>query len=310
MNRHVPIIDLAAHSGRSQRNTLATKLGEALSDVGFAVLEGHGIPQQWMDDSFEVSRQFFALPLEVKLRLETPTRMTGYTPFKTEVARGAKEGDLKEIFDVRRPFPRNDPRSGTSGYETNVWPGRLVPQFRYATMRMWHAQDVLARVVLAPLNRYLGYPDKTLEKFVHDGNSLGRKLHYPPYDGTVPGVRSTAHEDSSVISLLRAATDPGLEVQRNDGSWIAVDETPNSEVLNVGKTLQAYTRGRLRSTVHRVVNPDLSNRRPRYADPFFVQANPAAAMNPPGFDGDTTFPNAGQFLIDDLSGTNMWRPAR
>lgn len=303
-------MNLSARDGKSQRNRLATELGDAFSNVGFAVIEGHDIPAEWMEESYQISRAFFDLPLATKRYYETPTRFTGYIPINSETARGATVPDYKEIFDIRRPLHRKHPRFGTSGYEANVWPTRHVSNFRNIALRMWRAQDQLGGRLLGLLETYLGYPRGTLLEFTRDGESLGRMIHYPARDEHVLGERSAEHEDSSVLSLLRAATGPGLEVLAQTASghvWMPVEETPRSIVANIGDTLQAYTRGRLRSTTHRVGPGD---RGARYADPFFVQANPDADVNPPGLEGDTTYPKAGVLLRQMLSRTGMYMSVR
>lgn len=307
--RSVPIIDLEARQHKTQQRALATELGEAFSTVGFVVLEGHGIEAQWIEDAYDAARAFFSLSEAEKRQFETATRMTGFVPYQTEKALGAQKPDLKEFFDIRREFQQGDPRCGTPGYEPNVWPDDLIPSFRARVGLLWRALDRLAFRLMRPLELYLGYPEGTLARFITDGQTLGRWIHYPPVPQGAEGTRSNEHEDASVISLLPAATGAGLELKLKNGIWVPVHETPKSIVVNVGDALQAFTRGRLTSTTHRVRNPGPGDDSARFACPFFVQANPLASMNPPGLEGDSTYPLAGVFLDERLRGIGTLRTA-
>jgi tRNA(adenine34) deaminase len=58
----VPIIDISTGSNEE----IASKLWDAASTVGFFTIVGHGIPQELIDDVFQASSQFFALPRDDK----------------------------------------------------------------------------------------------------------------------------------------------------------------------------------------------------------------------------------------------------
>jgi isopenicillin N synthase-like dioxygenase len=85
-----------------------------------------------------------------------------------------------------------------------------------------------------------------------------------------PGaVRAAAHEDINLITLLPAATQPGLEVQDLKGNWHKIECDPGTIVVNVGDMLQEASGGVFKSTTHRVVNPEGENVA-RYSIPLFV----------------------------------------
>src|SRR5690606_26875406 len=79
------------------------------------------------------------------------------------------------------------------------------------------------------------------------------------------------HGDINLITLLMGASAEGLEVLRRDGKWIPITALPEQVVVNVGDMLERHTNGRLRSTIHRVVNPPRERMHmPRYSIPFFM----------------------------------------
>ena len=98
-------------------------------------------------------------------------------------------------------------------------------------------------------------------------------INYPPLPENLPeGVeRSAAHEDINLITLLPAATMPGLEVQDTKGNWHEVSCDPGSVVVNIADMLELCTQGYYKSTSHRVVNPRGEARKTsRYSMPLFL----------------------------------------
>ena len=133
----------------------------------------------------------------------------------------------------------------------------------------------MTQSVLAALALYLGEAEDFFAKRTDMGDSKLRLLHYPPIDDLdTPALRSGAHEDINLITLLVGSGEPGLEVLARDGSWIAVDTIPGTIICNIGDMLQRYTNDVLPSTTHRVVNPVGEGRLvPRYSSPYFLHLN-------------------------------------
>ena len=71
--------------------------------------------------------------------------------------------------------------------------------------------------------------------------------------------------------MLLGAEEAGLELLTKDGRWIPVSPKPGELMINIGDMLQRLTNGRLRSTSHRVVNPEPGRAsHARYSMPFFL----------------------------------------
>ena len=103
------------------------------------------------------------------------------------------------------------------------------------------------------------------------------------------------------------ASAEGLEVQRVDGKWIPITALPDQIIVNVGDMLERLTNGKLKSTIHRVVNPEKSKlSSSRYSMPFFM--HPKKNMSLACLENciDTEHPkqfeeiSAGNFLIQRL----------
>src|SRR5690606_8271472 len=102
-------------------------------------------------------------------------------------------------------------------------------------------------------------------------------------------VRSAAHEDINHITVLVAASAPGLQVLDKEGKWHNVPHEENSIVVNIGDMLQLASGGRYRSTTHRVVNMPGD----RISIPMFVHPNAKTVLAP----GKT----AAQFLAERIA---------
>ena len=195
----------------------------------------------------------------------------GYTPFKTEIAKGAAHHDLKEFWHVGRELPESHKLADSM--PPNIWPDR-PDGFQETFERLFDAMDAVGARILSSIALYLDMPADWFDPAIEDGNSVLRLLHYPPIEGDPEGaIRAGAHEDINLITLLLGAEEAGLEILGKDGDWIAVDPPEGALVVNVGDMLQRLTNHVLPSTTHRVRNPSGARaHHHRYSMPFFLHA--------------------------------------
>jgi len=254
----------------------AERLGTSFRETGFAVISDHPVDQTVIDRGVGAGKQFFALPDETKRAYFIPGGggQRAYTPFATEVAKGAKAKDLKEFWHVGRELPRDHRYADIMGANLYV---KEVAGWKDATNAMFDALDNFGLDILSAIAMHLKLKPDFFNETVNYGNSILRLLHYPPQVEPPPegSVRAGAHEDINVITLLLGAEEGGLEVLHRNGSWLAVNPPAGSLVVNVGDMLQRLTNHVLPSTTHRVVNPKPERSRfPRYSTPFFLHFNP------------------------------------
>ena len=279
----VPTLSLAGQASDPER--FARDIGASFHRFGFAVVADHGIPQALIDRAWAETEALFALPEDEKRRYHLPAGggARGYTPFKTEIAKGASTVDLKEFWHVGRELPAEHRFADTMA--ANIWPSR--PEgWRDTFIELFAAFDAAGDWLLSAIARYLGLAPDWFVPAVTDGNSVLRLLHYPPIPSDAEGVRAGAHEDINLITLLLGAEEAGLELlDRDTGRWLAIKPPEGALVVNVGDMLQRLTNHVLPSTTHRVVNPPPERRgRSRYSMPFFLHPAP-------------------DFLIETLPGT-------
>ena len=76
------------------------------------------------------------------------------------------------------------------------------------------------------------------------------------------------------------ASADGLQVLRKDGKWIGITALPEQIVVNVGDMLERLTNDKLKSTIHRVVNPPKElMHTSRYSIPFFMHPRMSMKLN-------------------------------
>ena len=232
-------------------------MGRAYEEIGFVALKGHFLDKDLIDELYTQVRLFFSLPDETKAKYEIPglAGQRGYTSFGKEHAKGKTTGDLKEFFH----FGQNNPTTNGEDYPENV----LVdenPAFNSVGQKTFLALEKTGLFVLRALALHLGLEEFYFDPYVKGGNSILRAIHYPPIQQEPKKAeRAAAHGDINLITLLMGAQGRGLQVQNHQGDWIDAIAEEDELVINVGDMLSRHTNNRLKSTIHRVVNPPRSS---------------------------------------------------
>ncbi len=308
----VPSLDLADFTSgdAARRARFVQRLGDAYQNIGFIALRNHGLSDDLTERLYAAVKKFFALPDEVKQRYEVPelAGQRGYVGKGREHAKGRNTGDLKEFYHVGQEVKDNDPIKAE--YPENIWPEE-VPELQETTLEAYKKLEAAGKQVLKAIAIHLGLNENYFDEKVHHGNSILRPIHYFPIEDpdSVPAdaVRAAEHGDINLITLLMGASADGLQVLRRDGKWIPITALPEQVVVNVGDMLARLTNNKLKSTIHRVVNPprELMNTS-RYSIPFFMHPrsemdltcleNCIDGQNPKAYPDAT----AGEFLNERL----------
>lgn len=272
----IPSLDLADFtSGDTQRkNKFVQQLGSAYNNIGFVAIKNHYLTDELSAKLYSTIKKFYALPDAVKQKYEILglAGQRGYISKGKEHAKGRNTGDLKEFYHVGQEVLDNDPIK--KEYPDNVWPAEL-PEFQEIALDVYKRLEKTGVQMLKAIALYLNLPENYFDDKVHHGNSILRPIHYFPIEDpdSVPedAVRAAEHGDINLITLLMGASADGLQVLRRDGKWIPITALPEQLVVNVGDMLERLTNKKLKSTIHRVVNPPrhLMNT-PRYSIPFFM----------------------------------------
>lgn len=270
---NIPSVDLAdfLSDDPKRKQKFVNEIGKAYEEIGFVALKNHFLSDNLSSELYKEVKNFFDLPLETKQKYEIEglAGQRGYISFGKEHAKGKKEGDLKEFWHFGQE-PSEDANL-TEEYPENVQVEEL-PDFNHTGMEAYRMLEKTGIYVLRALALYIGLDEFYFDHWASNGNSILRPIHYPPITEEPKGaVRAGAHGDINLITLLMGASTGGLQVLRKDGEWIDAIPKEDELVINVGDMLERHTNNKLRSTIHRVVNPPKEQwGTPRYSIPFFM----------------------------------------
>jgi isopenicillin N synthase-like dioxygenase len=269
MRGAVPELSLADYQSRdpSRRESFRAALMRGLQRYGFIILRDHGVAPELIDAAYTLTAQFFAQDEALKRGYVAGPR--GYAPFRAEHAKHQTIPDLKEFWQIG-PEPSSDRAGPGTSLPPNIWP-RSPAGFQNTFLALFDALQETGRVILEALAPSLALPGGFFGALLRERNSVLRLLHYPPIagDAEAGGVRSAAHEDINLITLLLAPQGPGLELLDRDGRWLPVETSRNDLIVDSGDMLARMTNDVIPATTHRVVNPSVENVS-RYSMPFFM----------------------------------------
>ena len=262
------------HGNADDKRAFATQLGDALHEIGFAIIEGHGVdPSLYAEAERRIEEIFSTLTLEEKMRFRAErfgSVNQGYFPIKET---SNMHPDLVEgwVF-CRRAF--EDPAS--------FWPvvgsglKSKVPAEDHASCDDAHgtldfrpdpaffeqivqAHERLILPIMQSLLTYLGC-DAHLFDAKLTGTNFGLRLnYYPPVsasDDASGAARLLGHEDIDMFTFLPAPRVEGLQVlNRRNMKWVRIAAPPGSIILNTGDYMQRISNDIFPSTTHRVSKP-------------------------------------------------------
>jgi len=242
----------------------AQELGDALREIGFAILSGHGVDPALYDEAeVKIEEMFGRLSLDDKMRYRAQRHGSvnqGYFPIKET---SNMHPDLVEgwVF-CRRAFEGGD-----------FWP---IAEYRTFFAKIVAAHEPLILPVMQSLLQYLGC-DPHLYDAKLTGTNFGLRLnYYPPMsaeDDASGAARLLGHEDIDLFTFLPAPRAEGLQIlNRRNMKWIRIAAPRGTIILNTGDYMQRISSDIFPSTTHRVSKPrDASQRRnPRVSFPMAI----------------------------------------
>ncbi|MGB0631152.1 MAG: isopenicillin N synthase family dioxygenase [Alphaproteobacteria bacterium] len=268
MSGPVPQIDISPllDGSDAAKNAVARVIEAACTDTGFFTVVGHGIDVDLLARTRRAAESFFAAPDSVKNRvLRPPEKISrGWNPPEDRsLANTLGEEtppDLQEAWAMGPPVTGTDDYctrgAGVKFFEANRWPE--VPDFREILESYYKAMTGLSHNMLRGFALALGLNENFFAARTDRPCSIIRLVRYPAQPtAPLPGqLRAGAHSDYGSFTFVKGDNVPGgLQVSDGAGGWRDVEAPENGFVCNIGDTMQRWTGGRFRSTLHRVVNP-------------------------------------------------------
>lgn len=266
----VPVLDVGPfHDGdAAAKGAIAARVGQAIEDIGFLVITGHGVDASLIARVQAVSNAFFDLAVSEKMSVlrPAPDVTRGYIPLEAESVGRSQgvdvPGDLNESLMIGPvDVPVDDayfhgPLAGRH-FHPNLWPAAPV-ELRSLYEEYFRAMGRLAEDLMAMFALALALPEHFFADKIDRHISRLRVRNYPaPTQPPKPGqLRAGAHCDYGSLTILRAEDKPGgLQVLNRAGGWVDVPIAPDSYIVNIGELMARWTNGRWKATLHRVVNP-------------------------------------------------------
>lgn len=269
----IPLVDLSPMFGtdRAAMQRTAETVREICHTVGFMYVKNHGVAGPLIQRVIENCEQFFALPLDEKLRLDINKLgyHRGYVPMGSLASKPGGKYDLQEGYEVGFEFPPDDPAflAGNKVCTANIWPARPA-DFGTDVFAYYMAVLGLGHTLFRTFALAFGLPEDWFEDKLERTISNLRLIYYPPQEPAASSAYEAgigAHTDYECFTILHQ-TDHGLEVRNPRGEWVAVPPIPGTFVINIGDMMQRWTNDYFVSTAHRVTN---RTGRRRYSLPFF-----------------------------------------
>ncbi|XP_020519352.1 gibberellin 20 oxidase 1-like [Amborella trichopoda] len=237
----------------------------ACESWGFFKLVDHGIPNVVIESMKERCLGLFDLPMEQKLKGERSSNLPlGYSPTNTDYGHNLPWAESLQLLQ--------SPQQVLT-FSKKVFGNEHSP-FSDAMLDYMHAMDALGMLIFEMLAHGLGLPHDYFSKnFEEKEATMIRINRYPPCPLPSKCLGLGSHSDPHTLTILLQDEVGGLQVLKKDEEWVGIRPLPNSFIINVGDTLEAWSNGRLKSVVHRAV---VNKEKQRFSIAYFL--SPASDM--------------------------------
>ncbi|PIN01119.1 Iron/ascorbate family oxidoreductase [Handroanthus impetiginosus] len=206
------------------------QLAQACREAGFFYVKGHGIPDFLVKEIRSISRQFFHLPYEekLKIKLSAATGYRGYQRVGENITKGVP--DMHEAIDCyrdRKPGMYGDLGEVMEG--CNEWYPSDPPSFKILMEDYVNRCTDLCRKIMRGIATALGSPMDAVE---------GDRAGDPFWVLRVIGYPVVCHANGK--EMPKPENDVGLHfiVRNGNGEWISAIPFPGTFVCNIGDMLK------------------------------------------------------------------------
>ncbi|KAG2555421.1 hypothetical protein PVAP13_9KG246200 [Panicum virgatum] len=239
----IPIIDFerllleeeAAAAAAASCRVESARLHAACQEWGFFQLINHGVPDDVIQGMKANIEAFFGLPAETKQQFaQERGQLEGYG--QLFVVSEDQKLDWADILylNTQPPEHRN----------TRFWPDK--PDTLRSTLDAYSAAvKTVADRLLAIMSSNLGLPPEVVASRCSGGGMQSVRInYYPPCAEADKVVGFSPHSDADLLTLvLQVNQVQGLQVKRQDGTWVPVRPLDGAFVVNVGDILQGDDEG-------------------------------------------------------------------
>ncbi|KAJ4242707.1 hypothetical protein NW757_011933 [Fusarium falciforme] len=214
-------LDLSLFDQPGGKQELVKQLDHAVRNIGFFYVKNFNISQEEVDRQFALGREFYALPLEEKLKYHNESDLVkgeynGYRPAGNRIIGNGVKDNI-QVYNI----PKFD------GFHERHQPPVLGANIK--EIEAFSREDHL---------RYMHYAARGQE----ENQKLGALY--------VPG-----HTDLGTLTLLFRQPVAALQILNSEGQWKWVKPQDGTITINTCDALTALTGGLIKSSIHRVHAP-------------------------------------------------------
>ncbi|KAJ7216337.1 thymine dioxygenase [Mycena pura] len=218
------VVDLGGFRDGTSKQAVADAILQSFTRVGFVYLKNYGLSPQQVATMFAVSKEFFALPLELKQLAPHPpsgAHHRGYSsPGQEKILNFTIDGDILPHSRPVAPDVKEHFECGHEGNDgmPNIWlPDGVLPGFRETCLEFYRVCHSIELEICRALAVALRLPEDYFARHHTAADNQLRLLHYP----SVPAEdlqnetiqRISQHSDYGTITLLFQDDTGGLEIE-------------------------------------------------------------------------------------------------
>ncbi|KAF6149973.1 hypothetical protein GIB67_008694 [Kingdonia uniflora] len=237
---------------------------------GFFKLIDHGVAPEIVESMKTMCHELFSLPRDQKMKGVRPIHLPlGYCATNPDYGQNLPWAEIIQLLQSPQQV---------IAFASKIYGDQHHP-FSDAFIAYMQALDKLGLVILKMLAHGLGLENDFFTKNCEEKEStMIRVNRYPPCPLPEKCLGLGSHSDPHTLTILLQDEVGGLQVLKGDDKWVGICPTPNSFVINIGDTLEAWTNGRLKSVIHRAV---VNKEQCRLSAAYFISPSTYATIDAP-----------------------------
>ncbi|XP_021718753.1 naringenin,2-oxoglutarate 3-dioxygenase-like [Chenopodium quinoa] len=247
----IPVISLDGiedDTPGGQREVIRNQIAKACEEWGLFQVVDHGVDPKLVHDMATLSREFFALPDEEKLRFDMSGGKKGGFIVSSHIQNEVVANWRELVTFILYPIKERD---------YSRWPDK-PKEWRAVTELYTENMMGLGTQLLGVLSEAMGLERQAMTKACKELTQRMVVNFYPKCPEPSLAIGLKRHTDPGTITLLLQDQVGGLQTTKDGGeNWITVQPIEGAFVVNLGDHAEYLSNGRFKKAEHQaLVNYD------------------------------------------------------